>query len=506
MNNYTLKIKKVLGLMLVVIALFFSVGIPHVDAQLTVPTYDGPHIFTAIGEWSLGKMADIALEAGRISMDSAAYALGQMLLNQVTDNVVGWVKGGFNGSPSFAVDPTKLFLDASKMVASGLTQDILSLSVCDFDSLSRLNLAQSVTLAPIRNKARFADEIRCPFGGNDAQLFYNDFSKGGWRAFESSLSDRGNPFGTSLIVGQELSARQEVMKNTKEQELSWGGGFLSMADTSKCAYPEGMDPDFNDFTGLDRTPAEKSTLQNTYCQKTTPGKIVGEKLHDALNIDMDRLGFVDNINKILGAVINQLSGQAMQGIFGQDSSGANSGPAYVSTIQNAVLIGVTNGDKVPEILAGSTNQFINKIPCTGFSVCSAFMITLSGGTGTLTSIKITETGGVNANTDLSNVALFYNTSGSYSSGVTQFGGVVPNFTPAETATITGSLPLTRGTPYYFYVRLDTKSLTSATTPATMPTIGQTIGFQIAANPDVVVTGGASTTGAPKSLAGLTTFN
>lgn len=506
MSNHILKYKKILVLPIMVVMLFFSVNIPRANADpgFAVPTGDSTSWFTTIGEFAAKKIADIALEAGRMSLDSASYALGQMLLNQVTDNIVGWVKGGFNGSPAFAVDPNKLFLDTANMVSGGLAREVLGLQNCNFDSLFNINLSNSIALSTRSGyQAKFANSVRCPFPNNGAQEFYNDFSKGGWRAFETALSDRGNPFGTKMLVSQENATRQAEAQDIKKQELGWAGGFLSMADTGNCTYPDGMNPDLNDFTGLERTDSEKRTLRNTHCQKTTPGKIVGDKLTQALGADMNRLGFVDNINKILGAVITQLSRQAMSGIFSQDSSGGNtSGPTYVPTITQAVIIGNSSGSKVATIPIGQAGRFANSTSCVGPSACAAFTLVLSGGIGIINSIKITETGGVSANTDLSNLALFYNTDGNFSNGTTRYGTTTPSFDADDTATVTGSsLILVPSTMYYFYVRFDAMSPNKKS----MPTTDQTVGFQIAKNSDVVVEGSA-TTGAPKSLVGLTTFN
>lgn len=164
-----------------------------------------------------------------------------------------------------------------------------------------------------------------------------------------------------------------------------------------------------------------------------------------------------------------------------------------------LTIGVTAGSKVTNLNSGDTSQYMQTTSCTSASTCAAFTLSLNTGSDTVTSIKLTETGTVNASTDLSNVALFYDTDGNYSNGVTgQYGSTVASFT-SETATVSGSLAITSGTTYYFYVRSDIKSATP-----TYPTGGQTINFQIAATGDVTVSGASSKTGPPVSLAGTTT--
>lgn len=178
------------------------------------------------------------------------------------------------------------------------------------------------------------------------------------------------------------------------------------------------------------------------------------------------------------------------------------GPGVFIRIREVVAaqtltIGVTSGSKVENLNSGDTSQYINTTNCTGPSSCSAFTLSLNNGSLTLTSIKITETGTVDATNNLANVAIFYDTDGNFSNGVTgQFGSTVASFT-SETATISGSLSISSGVTYYFYIRFDlVKS-------STYPKGGQTINFQIAQNTDITTSGNPTKTGAPVSLAGTT---
>ncbi|MEN9558704.1 MAG: hypothetical protein RL141_1073 [Candidatus Parcubacteria bacterium] len=163
-----------------------------------------------------------------------------------------------------------------------------------------------------------------------------------------------------------------------------------------------------------------------------------------------------------------------------------------------LTIGATAGSKVTVLNAGDTSQQANTTSCTSAANCAAFTLSLSSGSETVTSIKITETGTADANNNLANLALFYDTDGNFSNGTTgQFGSTVAAFT-TEAATVSGSLVINSGTTYFFYVRFDL--LKSGTSPKG----GQTVNFQIAADSDVGTSGAPTKTGAPVSLAGTTT--
>ncbi|KKW14491.1 MAG: hypothetical protein UY55_C0008G0006 [Candidatus Jorgensenbacteria bacterium GW2011_GWB1_50_10] len=166
---------------------------------------------------------------------------------------------------------------------------------------------------------------------------------------------------------------------------------------------------------------------------------------------------------------------------------------YVSAPSQTLTIGVTAGSKVTVLNSGDTSQYAQVLSCASAAACAAFTLSLNSGSDTVTSIKITETGTADATNNLANLALFYDTDGNYSNGVTgQYGSTVAAFT-AEAATVSGSLVVNSGTTYYFYVRFDLAKT------STYPKGGQGIDFQIAANADVVSGGTVTKTGAPVTL-------
>jgi hypothetical protein len=170
---------------------------------------------------------------------------------------------------------------------------------------------------------------------------------------------------------------------------------------------------------------------------------------------------------------------------------------FVSAPAATLTIAATAGSKITTIASGTTTQYLNTTTCASAATCAAFTLSLSSGSDTVTSIKITQNGTLTS-TDLSNIALFYDTDGNFSNGMTgQFGTTQSGFT-TNAATFSGSLAVTSGTTYYFYVRLD------ALNGATNPTGGQTLNVQVAANTDITTSGSVAKTGAPVSLAGTTT--
>lgn len=297
-----------------IVVFFASFNIPKAQAQgIFVPVYSAIEHSTSAADalWQ-----DVT-ENG-ISM--LAYQAGQIALNQLTQNTVNWIKGGFNGSPSFAIDANELFLGLADMQAAGLAREIRGIATCDFSPNFNNDLANMLELSTRRDApSKFAAQASCPFPSNvNVSAFFtpgiNNFQQnGGWRAMRASLKDNGNRFGVNVIAGQELDARQAEVRSIQEQKSNWSSGFMDLVDTSDCTFPNGQ----ADFNSIDwsNDPQGKALMERSFCKTTTPGKIVQDQLSDTLGTDLDRLGFADSLNKIIASLIQQVTQEAVNGIF-----------------------------------------------------------------------------------------------------------------------------------------------------------------------------------------------
>ncbi|MGB2580587.1 MAG: hypothetical protein WBC83_02735 [Minisyncoccia bacterium] len=287
--RHSFNIQKIILLPIVLVIFFFSVGAERADALIFVPVNDA--------QLNVETLTHAAFQdVGKMTLDSVAYAMGQQLLTQLTDSTVSWIRGGFNGNPLYAIDPTKLLLDTANVVSGGMANQIRGIATCSFTPNFNANLANRIDLSTRSGaNAKFSDQITCPFPTNiDPTAFYSDFSQGGWSAFEASLSDSGNPFGVNLLASQELALRQAEAQSLMDQKLNWANGFLSM---ETC---DGTDS----YTGVPIN-----------CKTTTPGKVISDTMSKSIGTDMDRMGFADNMNKIISAFVASLTSSVTTGIF-----------------------------------------------------------------------------------------------------------------------------------------------------------------------------------------------
>lgn len=311
---------------------------------------------------------DLAWSAvGKNLLDYAAYTAAQNLLTQLTNNTVKWIQGGFHGSPSFAVDTDQILTEIADSIAGNLVLKIRGLQTCNFTASYKDDLANAIYLEPKKRDYIFDNKATCPFREDynfKASDFYAGASRFTWDAFGSALEDSGNPYGLETITAKEKEKREAEAKTKKEKKLSWSNGYADVIDINSCNYPPGLflqegslrvmtdeemsnaSTDLEAMATSDGTnqvgmtqaeangynaqllsdPTFAKNIQDQYCKTTTPGKIVGDQLTKSLGIEMDRIGFADNMNKIIAAFLDQITQQTIRGVFGKgDRSWGSSG-------------------------------------------------------------------------------------------------------------------------------------------------------------------------------------
>jgi hypothetical protein len=119
-----------------------------------------------------------------------------------------------------------------------------------------------------------------------------------------SSNPQNTPYGAYLEGEAKLNI---ALRNEAGKELTivnWGEGFMSK---KICEGADG-----------------KPAAEGVNCKITTPGAVIAAQINNQLNTGTESLIEADEINEIIGALINQLTLQAMQGVNGLLGLGGNS--------------------------------------------------------------------------------------------------------------------------------------------------------------------------------------
>ncbi len=261
---------------------------------------------------------DIAAQAKDYFLDTVAWNAANIALNRITAQTVNWINSGFQGGPAFVTNPGQFFLD--------LADEQASIFLSKNGTLNQLctPFRAEVRLALIRN---YMDEGRgqysCTLGRilDNYEQFTSDFNQGGWDSWlEITQNNSNNPFGAYIEAETQLQKNIDSQVRKYTAQLSQGRGLLSF---ERC--PDGED--YIDDNGKQQCWGIKETV--------TPGSAVQGQLDKVLGSAQDRINVSDEINEIVGALLNQLTAEMFSsagGLLGLSGGGGGGGGGFMDDL------------------------------------------------------------------------------------------------------------------------------------------------------------------------------
>ena len=336
------------------------------SVQVLRPLQASALVTTVVGETSptaLMRTIDTSMQKIKsYVLDTLAYNIASIMLQQVTASVVNWINTGFQGSPSFLSNPKAFFTDVADQVTGAFIANtgILSGLCSPFNIDIRLALVLGQAEPYPRYTCTLNSVIQnvgnSTINGRSINGFMNgDFKQGGWPAFISMTTETSNnPVGAYLTAQSDLLQRIGVTQNRYSNDLIQGSGFLSwqkctdISKDSMSAQQEldqeiagtdysALNKDGNQrvvtgkdkFSGGTLTTAktvDKKTGATTYknCETQTPGSVIGGSINKSLGIPQDRLNLASSFNQIVNALFAQLVTRVLSGGL-KGASGPGSG-------------------------------------------------------------------------------------------------------------------------------------------------------------------------------------
>lgn len=240
-----------------------------------------------------------------VGLDTLAWNIAKLLINQMTRSLVEWINSGFQGSPAFITDPESFFADIADQVVGEFIEGSALGFLCspfqieikrallinqrNFRDNGRLSCTLSSVLNNIENFDDFVS-IRDTSG-----LDTNSVYAGGWEDwYDVAATPQGNIYGAYEAARAELAIEISSRSFNFEKELDWGSGFLSYRDCSGVPPPERRGDQSN-------------------CPIVTPGKVIEDQLSNVLGSGVRQLEIADEFNEIINALLGQLLTQAFGG-------------------------------------------------------------------------------------------------------------------------------------------------------------------------------------------------
>lgn len=275
--------------------------------------------------------SDVKQGPKELALDCAAWVLNNIVLEQMTADIVGWINSGFDGNPAFVDNPTKFLGDIANEVTGAFIEDAgLEELLCGpFSIQIRLSLL---------TQPSFRDRARCTLEDvveNIDDFIEGDFEQGGWVGwFNLTQTSANNPYGAYFELHGELGRRIAERLGKEEDYLKFGGGFKTQEE---CIRWEEYDGPPNPNAGPDELRGE--------CLETravTPGSLIENQLNVAVGSPRRRLEVADEMNEVLSALFSTLlqeliSDEGLRGIDSGDIQG--SGEVDIGPILDAIADG-----------------------------------------------------------------------------------------------------------------------------------------------------------------------
>jgi hypothetical protein len=308
---------------------------------------------------------DVKALAERI-VDGIAMTAAQIVVDRMVQATVKWAQSGFEGNPSYVVDPEQYFTD----LADGIAGEFIAGSdlgyLCSpFQANIRLSLAQQYYEAQ-----PFQCTMTEVVGNIDA--FFDDFSQGGWDAWITMTQNpTNNPYGAYLEAKVELDSRIASAVNLQREQLNWNQGFMSWSRCIATNPPPTVESASQVEIGSVSNPATGGNLSSSNFQATgqtlggrvqntkhVPGKAVGEciergpvetpgatvkaQLDKVLPSGLEKLISAEHVEQLINAFA---SGLLQKFVFGPKGIFARDNPVGASTGGGANDI---DGDGTPD--------------------------------------------------------------------------------------------------------------------------------------------------------------
>jgi hypothetical protein len=272
-------------------------------------------------------------------IDGLFYVLNEIVIKQITADIINWVNTGFDGNPAFVQDFDKFTRDiADREVGAFLESSELAFLCSPFQAQIKIALAKANSRGA---NGAFQKSITCSLSevsSNIDNFLNGDFADGGWDAW-TTLS-YNNPYSDYLKVSLELEGRKLGAIEREVDLVKIGKGFLSYQDCGDSGKANDSGPSDNGKGSFEDTESKEDEAKNTSqapCKIVTPGSVIEQQLNNVLPTGLRRLEAADEINEIVDAILSHYINEAITKGLTSLTKKDDSGQSYNEKAQRRSL-------------------------------------------------------------------------------------------------------------------------------------------------------------------------
>lgn len=301
-------------------------------------------------------VSSAAIHVKEYVLDTLAWQVGNLAIQSMTKSLVNWINSGFKGSPAFVTDLNRNLQGVGDKVASeffeSLSSNLDGITTTPFQDkvIDAVRLGYYLRTSPESFYTKYPYTLN-QVSSNDKEFLKGKFTEGGFNAwFQATLVPQNNPYGARELAEKVLSEQVGTQVQIRTRELDWGKGFLSWrGDCVATTRSVSAAADAMNVTG-DEEPVDLSGEDECLGYEVkTPGSVIMEAIPNSMQANMNRLVSADELNEIVGALMNQLIGQVLGsgsgggGLSGLSRPSAGGGASVLDQATDPSQAGSTQG-------------------------------------------------------------------------------------------------------------------------------------------------------------------
>ncbi len=166
-----------------------------------------------------------------VSWRMALAHLRKQILDRIVDDIVHWIEtGDWRGKPLFDGYFPDIGKDALDAAIGQTLQDLGLGALCEpMPALIKFNY-----FIP-RRPPTFTQRVSCTLSDivENIEAFKNDFTEGGWIAFNESLAPQNNFIGLEILLMDQVAIEASARRREREVEIISGGGYLGLRECAE---------------------------------------------------------------------------------------------------------------------------------------------------------------------------------------------------------------------------------------------------------------------------------
>lgn len=357
--------KRIAGSLLILVLLLpFGIFVTPRTAHAQWAVVDIPQTILT----SFSAIVDGNLNVKELILDPLVTMAARVAIQSLMRSVINWANNGFEGSPAFVDDLERNLQGLGDAVADGF---IAELGLRGYVNSPFRDVVMRELRASFRRStsdAAFFERSRYnldQYSDDPAAFQRGNFSRGGVRAWiHSWLSPYNNPGGALTEARAELDRLVARATDSRMTQLGWNNGVLSWcgpAPRPPTVFTAPIDDTelgqlaqqvSADIARADIGVSARTALAPRVvgCQPgqavRTPGSLIHSRIEKSLGSDIDMLVSADEIDEMVGAVLNGLVNKMLggEGFAGLSRASAGGGPSPVDQAGAPDQIGVSPGN------------------------------------------------------------------------------------------------------------------------------------------------------------------